>query len=103
MALEQTALLWLGTLALGLEMVGLKWAVPRYRDGLASLEGLIAYAFAVALWGSFTLTSLGYRAITDGGIVISRSSQTLMLLGLLGLASSVILLFDAAFRVIKSA
>jgi len=101
--LQQIAVLWLGTVALTIQFVGLYWSVQRYREDEPSLEGLIAYAFGLVFWAAFAMHSTNYLHITNTGTEITQSSQTLFLIGLLGGATCVVLLLDASFRVLKSA
>jgi hypothetical protein len=102
MPIEHTGLYWLGFLALLLQFGGLVSAVSRYRQNEASIEGLFAFGFAMALWGGFTISSFGYYITTNAAVVISRSSQMLALIGLMGLATTLVLLMDGAMRAIRS-
>lgn len=102
MAINQLAVLWLGTLALLLTFSGLLLSVRRYRQGEASLEGLIAFAFGLAFWGAFAIHSLGYQLVTDAGVVITRASTSLALLGLLGAGATFVLLLEGAMRAIQA-
>lgn len=102
MPIEHTGLYWLGSIALLLQFGGLVAAVPRYRNNEGSVEGLFAFGFAMALWGGFTISSFGYHLTTDAGVVISKSSQMFALIGLLGLATTLVLLLDGAARAIRS-
>lgn len=99
---QQLGLYWMGTLAIMLMFGSLLVALPRYRDGQDSLEAVIGFAFALLLWGGFAMSALGYQITTNAGVVIRDSSQMLAIFGLIGAATSFVLLLDAAMKAIKS-
>jgi hypothetical protein len=90
--IEQVTLLWLGTMALLVDYVGLS----RASDGKSQA---VALALGFLLWAGFTMASLGYT-ITANATVYTRESQLLAVIGLFGAAMSIVLLFEAAFRAV---
>ncbi|MFB6197592.1 MAG: hypothetical protein ABEI52_04895 [Halobacteriaceae archaeon] len=93
--MEQSTLLWLGTLALIVDYVGL----ARANDAQSRI---VAFGFALLFWGAFALHSTGYYITTDSGVVIRRSAQSLTLLGILGAGVTLMLLFEAVMRAFAS-
>lgn len=97
---ELITLLWSGTMALLILFGGLAVAVPRYRRGESSLEGLIAFAFSLAFWGMYSMFSLGFVVRTETETVV-KQMQSMTVLGLIGAAIALVLLLDGAFRAIR--
>jgi len=100
--IEQTTLLWIGTVALIATFGGLAISVPRFRNGEPSLIGVIAYGFALMFWGLFTLHSTGYIQTIGGGVTLKNSASSLTVVGMIGAILSVLLLFDAALNTLRA-
>jgi len=99
--IAQLALLWIGTVALGLTFGGLTRAVPRYQRNEASLMALVAFAFGVLFWGLFALHSTNYIRLIGGGVTARTSAESLAVVGVIGTILSVLLVLDGAFRLIR--
>ena len=84
-------LVWLATMALLIDYVGL----TRADDGTTRA---VAIGFGLLFWVAFAISATGYTVITNAGVVIQRSSQALAVIGLLGAAISVVLLLETAFN-----
>lgn len=92
---ELTVVMWLGTLALLVDYVALAKA-----DNL--LTQVVGLAFGLLFWAGFVISSLGYTITTNSGVVLTRSSQMLALLGFLGFAATFVLTVRAVMEVMKS-
>jgi len=101
--IEQLLLMWVGTMAIGLTFGGLTVAVPEYDNNEGSLVGIIAFAFAFMFWALFTLHSTGYMVVLGSGVSMQNNAGSLMIVGIIGGLTTLLLLFDAAMRTIKAA
>lgn len=93
--ISETVLLWLGTMALLVNYTGLARAET-------DESKVIAFVFALVMWLAFTMNALSYQTYS-GGTTIPVSSQSLWLLGILGVVGTIVLLIDAGFSGIKNA
>jgi len=100
--IEQTTLLWIGTVALLSTFGGLAISVPRFQQGETSLIGIMAYGFSLMFWGLFTLHSTGYIQTIGGGVTLKNSASSLTVVGMIGAILSVVLLLDAALRSVRA-
>lgn len=91
---EYTIMLWMGTMALLITYTGLSKA-----NDVKSR--FVALAFALLFWAGFTMHSLGYQYTTETGVEISRSDQSLAIMGMLGVAIVIVLMLDAGFQAFK--
>jgi hypothetical protein len=93
--ISEPGLYWLATMGLITNYVGLARASDYKTQA-------VALAFGLLFFGVFTMTALGYYTVTNAGTVLRQSSQSLAVVGLLATAVTLLLLFDVAFRAIKS-
>lgn len=91
----ETVLLWLGTMALLTDYAGIAKA-----DNPASET--IAYLFAALFWLAFVMNSLAYKQFS-GGVQFETSAQSLALIGLVATITTLVLLFQSAFKAIQAA
>jgi hypothetical protein len=92
--ISQTILLWLGSMALLADYVGLARA-----ENLP--PKLMTWVFALVFWLAFTQNSLAFT-VTEGGEVFTRSAETLQLIGILGTVTTLVLLFMGVFEAFKN-
>lgn len=87
--ISETVLLWVGTMALVINYVAIAKADNR-------LSAIIGHVFSLLFWIAFSISSLNYQAIS-GGTTIESSAQSLALIGLIGVVTTVLLLVDIVF------
>lgn len=88
--ISETVLLWLATMALVIDYVGLS----RSENGETQL---ITLAFALVFWGAFAIDSSNY-ALYSGASDFSQSSEALVMIGVLGAVVTFIMLVASVFR-----
>lgn len=93
--ITETTLLWLGTMALLADYVG----IARAENALSQS---VSFAVALVLWLGFTANSLAYTNLS-GGLRFTFHSQSLRLIGTLFVVGTLILLFKSAFEAFKEA
>jgi len=98
--ITKTMLMWIGTVGLLSTFGGLYVSVPRHRAGQSSLTGLFAFGMGFLFYGIFTLHATAYLQLIGSGVVQQVNTPSLMLVGIVGAALNLLLLFDAAMRVI---
>lgn len=64
---------------------------------------VISLGFALLFWAGFTMNAGGYTITTETGLQLPRSSQSLSLLGIIGVGVVFIVLVKTAFDAIKEA
>lgn len=93
---EQLGVYWMGTMALLITYV----ALARSQNMQTQI---IALGFALLFWTGFTMNAGGYTITTNAGRELTRSSQSLSLLGLLGVGVVFVVLVKTAFEAVKEA
>lgn len=93
---EQLGVYWLGTMALLITYV----ALARSQNLQTQI---IALGFALLFWTGFTMNAGGYSIITNSGVELTRSSQSLSLLGILGVGVVFVVLVKTVFDAIAKA
>jgi len=98
--ISETMLMWIGTIGLLTTFGGLFRSVPRHRAGEGSLVGLLAFGLAFLFFAVFTIHATAYLQLIGGGVTQLGNTPSLMLVGIVGAVLNLLLLFDAAMRVI---
>ena len=94
--ITELGLYWLASMGLIVDYVGLSRASDYKTQA-------VALGFGMLFFGIFTMTALGYYTVTNAGITLRQSSQSLAVFGLLATAVTLLLLVDVAFRAIGKA
>lgn len=100
--IEETTVMWVGTVALVMTVFGVRVSVARYRDNESSLMGLISFGFALLFWILFTLHSTQFVRDLGSGVVATASAPSFMAVGIIGVLLSIVLLFDGAMRAVRN-
>ena len=100
--INATALYWLGSSGLVLLFVGLYQSAPAWRRGDASISGTLAFAFGLGFWALFALHSTAYLHQIGSGVVQKVSTPSFMVIGLIGAAACLLLLFQGAMQVVRA-
>jgi len=95
-------LIWLGTMAVALTFGAMIVAVPRYQVGEASLPGTLGFGFGFLFWILFALHSTSYVRPLGDGSTETVATQSLTVAALLGAIITLVLLFDAAMRILRA-
>jgi len=98
----EITVMWLGTVSLVTTLGGILVSVNRYRQNDTSLTGLIMFGFALIFWILFTIHATSYARSLGSGVQYNVSTPSFMAVGIIGVLLSIVLLFDAALRTIKS-
>lgn len=98
--IQAVTLMWLGTLGLATLFVGMLRGVSEYRAGRSSLVAVLAFAWSLVLFGLFALHASGYLQLIGSGVTQRAATPSLVVLGVLGAATALLLLVDSAYRVI---
>lgn len=90
----QAALLWMGTMALLITYVALS------RSDNPQTQ-IVALGFSLLFWTGFTINASGYTVTTNAGIILEKSSQSLSILGFLGVGIVFVVLVKSVFDMVK--
>jgi hypothetical protein len=90
MHLSQLIILWMATMALLIDYVGVSKA-----NGAKSQ--IVAFGAALVMWGAFVMNSTSF-AIYSGGTEFHKSGETLPIIGVIFGFATLILLFEAVMR-----
>jgi hypothetical protein len=91
--LTQTTLLWLATMALLVDYVGLARA-----NGAKSQ--IVSFGSALVLWGAFAINATNF-VVYSGGSEFYAGAQTLPVVGVIFGFATLVLLFEAVMRAVK--
>jgi hypothetical protein len=90
MHLSQLIIIWMATMALLIDYVGVSKA-----NGAKSQ--IVAFGAALVLWGGYTINSTSF-AVYSGGTEFHKSGETLPIIGIVFGFATVVLLFEAVLR-----
>lgn len=95
--IENFTLMWIGTVAIIVTLFGVY--TTEARNGESSLASLISFGIGLMFWALLTIHSTGYLQ-SMGQDALAQSTQSLTVVGIIGMVLTIALLFDAALRTI---